>query len=316
MRNYADQANLHARIYAMKGRLLSLRDYAVMAREQRTFAPKSSSVQDLIDAKENLFREQIAPVIALVEAYDKYTPVFLAYLRQFETHNAKVLLAKAAGKDILEQWYDISPFASLDRSLLTKNLSTDDVTSLLTNTYLGNDFKPASSYRRMQMNLDISSARNIYNASSLISDQARKEFQEMILKRIAVQMVIWSYRLRVYYHWSEKDTRLYFEKINDRLNIRAESQIHSIEEDLNQHIETLRKSSGQEPSVVDIEQHLEQIYYLWLSSIFYRDFHSIYCVIAYLWLLLIQIKNLFRIIDGRRLGFSADAILSKIICKE
>jgi len=316
MRNYADQANLHARIYAMKGRLLSLRDYAVMAREQRTFAPKSSSVQDLIDAKENLFREQIAPVIGLVEAYDKYTPVFLAYLRQFETHNAKVLLAKAAGKDILEQWYDISPFASLDKSLLNKNLSTDDVTSLFTNSYLGNDFKPASSYRRMQINLDISSARNIYNASSLISDKARKEFQEMILKRIAVQMVIRSYRLRVYYQWSEKDTRLYFEKINDRLNFRAESQIHSIEEDLNQHIETLRKSSGQEPSVVDIEQHLEQIYYLWLSSIFYRDFHSIYCVIAYLWLLLIQIKNLFRIIDGRRLGFSADAILSKIICKE
>ena len=316
MRNYADQANLHARIYAMKGRLLSLQDYAVMAREQRTFAPKSSSVQDLIDAKENLFREQIAPVNALVEAYDKYTPVFLAYLRQFETHNAKVLLAKAAGKDILEQWYDISPFASLDRSLLTKNLSTDDVTSLLTNTYLGNDFKPASSYRRMQMNLDISSARNIYNASSLISDQARKEFQEMILRRIAVQMVIRSYRLRVYYHWSEKDTRLYLEKINNRLNIHAESQIHSIDEDLNQHIETLRKSSGQEPSVIDIEQHLEQIYYLWLSSIFYRDFHSIYCVIAYLWLLLIQIKNLFRIIDGRRFGFSADAILSKIICKE
>ena len=316
MRNYADQANLHARIYAMKGRLLSLQDYAVMAREQRTFAPKSSSVQDLIDAKENLFREQIAPVIALVEAYDKYTPVFLAYLRQFETHNAKVLLAKAAGKDILEQWYDISPFASLDKSLLNKNLSMDDVTSPLTNTYLGADFKPSSSYRRMQMNLDISSARNIYNASSLISDQARKEFQEMILRRIAVQMVIRSYRLRGYYHWSEKDTRLYLEKINNRLNIHAESQIHSIDEDLNQHIETLRKSSGQEPSVIDIEQHLEQIYYLWLSSIFYRDFHSIYGVIAYLGLLLIQIKNLFRIIDGRRFGFSADAILSKIICKE
>lgn len=316
MRNYADQAYLHARIYAMKGRLLSLRDYTIMAREQRTFAPKSSSAPDLIETKENLFREQLAPVIALVDAYDKYTPIFIAFLRQFETHNAKVLLAKAAGKDILEPWYDISPFASLDKSLLTKNLSMDDVTSLLTNTYPGNDFKHSSSYRRMQMNLDISSARNIYNASSLISDQARNEFQEMILKRIAVQMVIWSYRLRVYYHWSEKDTRLYFEKINDRLDSRAESQIHSIEEDLNQHIETLRKSSGQEPSVVDIEQHLEQIYYQWLSSIFYRDFHSIYCVMAYLGLLFIQIKNLFRIIEGRRFGFSADAILSKIICRE
>jgi len=316
MRHYADQDNLHARIYGMKGRLLSLRDYTAMVRDQQTFAITSSSVQDLIEAKENLFREQIAPVIALVEAYDKYAPIFLAYLRQFETHNAKILLTKAAGRENLEQWYDITPFASLDKRLLNDNLSLSDVTSILTNTYFGNHFKPSSSYLRMQINLDISSARTIYNSSSLISDQAKKEFEEIILKRIAVLMVIWSYRLRVYYHWSEKDTRLCLEKISNRLNINTESQIRSIEEDVNQHVEKLRKSGGQEPSVVDIEQHLEQIYYLWLSSIFHRDFHSIYCVIAYLWLLLFQIKNLFRIIDGRRFGFSTDAILSKIICKE
>jgi vacuolar-type H+-ATPase subunit C/Vma6 len=200
--------------------------------------------------------------------------------------------------------------------LLDKNLSQGEVKSLFTNTYLGNDFKPAPSYLRMQINLDITAARNIYNSSSLISDQARKEFQEIILKRIAVLTVIWSYRLRVYYHRSEKNIRLNLEKLNNLLNINAESQIRSVEEDLNQHIEKLRKGSGQEPSVVDIEQHLEQSYYLWLSSIFHRDFHSIYCVIAYLWLLLYQIKNLFRIIDGRCFGFSADAILSKIICKE
>ena len=76
MRNYADEDNLHARIYAMRGRLLSLRDYASMVREQQTSALQPFGIRDLVEAKENLFREQIAPVIAIAEAYDKYEPDF------------------------------------------------------------------------------------------------------------------------------------------------------------------------------------------------------------------------------------------------
>jgi hypothetical protein len=86
-------------------------------------------------------------------------------------------------------------------------------------------------------------------------------------------------------------------------------------ERLNRYLEQLRKGGGQEPSVVDIERHLEQNYYTWVSSMFHRDFHSVYCVIAYLWLLFYQIRNLFRIIDGRRFGFSSEAILNKLICE-
>jgi len=316
MKNYADQVNLHARIYAMKGRLLSLGDYAAMVREQLPAAAKPSDSRQGVEARENLFREQIAPVIALTEAYNKYAPIFLAYLRQYEMNNAKFLLARAAGRKSLGEWYDIGPYASLDKSLLDKNLSLDEVKSILANTYLGDNFKPAFSYLRTAVNLDISSARNIYNASLSISGQAGEELREMILKRIAVLTVIWSYRLRVYYRQSENNIRHYLEKINDQFNIKAESQIHAVEEDLNRQIEKLRKSSGQEPSFIDIERYLEQNYYAWLSSMFHRDFHSIYCVVCYLWLLFYQIKNLFRVMDGRRFGMPADAILNRMICNQ
>ena len=47
---------------------------------------------------------------------------------------------------------------------------------------------------------------------------------------------------------------------------------------------------------------------------FHRDFHSIYCVVAYLWLLFYQIRNLFKIIEGRRFGFSPEVILARIVC--
>ena len=104
------------------------------------------------------------------------------------------------------------------------------------------------------------------------------------------------------------------QKFHNLFGGHAESQVRIVEEELNRHLEQLRKSGGQEPSVVDIERHLEQNYFAWVSSMFHRDFHSIYSVVAYLWLLFYQIRNLFRIIDGRRFGFSAEAILNKLIC--
>jgi len=315
MRNYADEDNLHARIYAMRGRLLSLRDYASMVREQETNSFKISGAQDLIEAKETLFREQIAPIIPLVEAYDKYTPLFLAYLRQYEAHNVKILLAKAFGKQSLEQWYDIGPFATLEKELLREKLSLDEIKSLIADTYLADYFKDISSYRRMEIRVDFCSAGNLYRSSTSLSPQARKEFGDMILKRIAVVTVIWSYRLREYYHWSDERIRLYMENFHDLFGGHVWSQVRMVEEALNRRLEQLRKGGGQEqPSATDMESHIEQDYYSWVSSMFHRDFHSIYCVVAYLWLLFYQIRNLFRIIDGRRFGFSSDAILNKMIC--
>ena len=313
MRNYADADNLHARIYAMRGRLLSLSDYTSITREQ--VSDKISGNRNMIEDKEKLFREQIAPVVSLAEAYDKYAPVFLAYLRQYEAHNVKLLLARASGKESLDQWYDIGPYSILNKDLLTKNLSLDEIKSLLADTYLACDFKDISSFRRMEIQMDISTARNLYNASALLSGQAKNEFQEMMLRRIAVLSVIWSYRLRGYYRFRHEQIRSYLKKFHDLFGGHVEPHMWIVEEALNRRIEQLQKSGAQKPSIVDIERHIEQDYYAWVSSQFHRDFHSIYCVIAYLWLLFYQIRNLFRIIDGRRFGFTPEAILNKMICE-
>jgi vacuolar-type H+-ATPase subunit C/Vma6 len=313
MRNYADEVNLHARIYAMRGRLFSLRDYASMVREQGTFSDRISDTHDLIEAKETLFSEQIAPIIALAEANEQYTRLFLAYLRQYEAHNVKVVLAKAFGKQSLELWYDIGSFAVLEKGLLEKKLSLDEIKSLLAKTYLADDFKDISSYRRMDIRVDICAARDLYHSSTSLAPRARKEFQDMMLKWIAVMTLIWSCRLRRYYHWSDERVRLYMGKFHGIFGDHGWSQVRMVEEELNRHLEQIRRGGGQEPSVADIERHLEQDYYTWISSMFHRDFHSLYCVVAYLWLLFYQIRNLFRIIEGRRFGFSSDAILNKLV---
>lgn len=312
MLNYADEANLHARIYALKGRLLSMKDYVSLVRDKQADSIKLSPDHNPVETKENIFKEQISPIIRLVQAYDKYTPFFLAYLRQFETHNLKILLAKATGRESEELWYDIGSYAILEKSLLQKKLSLSEIRTLIANTYLEDGFKKKSSYRHMEINADICSAINFNHSAARLSRESRKQFQDMMQRRIAVLSIIWSYRLRKYYGLPDEKIRSYLQKFYSLYGKQIDSQIRQMEKALNQRLDEQHISSGQEPSAIDIEHHLEQDYFDWVSSVFYRDFHSLYPVIAYLWLLFYQIRNLFRVIDGLRFGFPANAILDKL----
>ena len=318
MRNYADKVNLHARIHALRGRLLSPGEYASMIRTQQANSFKPSTISDLIMAKESIFREQVAPVIGFAEACNQYAPLFLAYLRQFEVHNFKILLAKAAGRESEELWYDISPppppppFAILEKDLLAKKLSPAEIRTIITGTYLDEDFKDTSSYRQMEIHADICMARNLYQSAQFLSGEAKKDFHNLMQRWIAVLTVIWSYRLKEFYHFSEEKVRFYLQRFHSLFDGYAKFHFRIIEEAQNRQLEQLHKEGGRKPSITDIERHLEQNYFAWVSSMFHRDFHSIYSVLGYLWLLYYQIRNLFRIIDGRRFGFSADAILDKL----
>ena len=313
MRNYADKVNLHARIHALKGRLLSPGDYASIIREQQANSFNLSAATDLIKTKEFLFREQIVPIVGLAEAYSQYTPLFLAYLRQFEVHNTRTLLARAAGRQSEELWYDISPFAVLGKDLLAQKLSLAETRSLIADTYLDNDFKDISSFRHLEINADICAAGNFYRFAQLLSGEAKSDFQNMMQRRIALLTVVWSYRLRRHYHFSEGKIRFYMRRFHNLFDGYAKSHFRIIEEAQKRHLEQLQKEGGNEASITDIERHLELNFFAWVSSMFHRDFHSICCVLAYLWLLYYQIRNLFRIVDGRRFGFCAEAILGKLI---
>ncbi len=128
--------------------------------------------------------------------------------------------------------------------------------------------------------------------------------------------VIWSYRLREYCHVGDEMIRLSSEKLHAVWGVDVKRYVRLLKEALNQDVEKSRKSGAEEPSPVDIELYLEKHYYQWLSSRFHRDFHSIFTVMAYLWLLYCQIRNMMRVLDGWHFGLSAEAILHTIICTE
>ncbi len=315
MKYYTDQNNLHTRIYAMKGRLLSLKDYTSIVRDQEAFHDKISGGHDYLETKEMIFREQTATVIHLAEATRKYAPLFIAFLRQYEVNNAKLLLAKALGRQSLEQWYDIGPYAILNRSLLQEELSLEDIRGIMAGTYLESVLKDISSYERLEIRVDTCATGNLYASSNRFPPEAREIFQNFMLRRIAILMITCRWRLKENYHWSDKRIRIYLEMFNNLFGAPAWPQVRMMERDLNIRLEQMRKSGGRSPSAADIEYHLEQYYYRWVSSMFYKDFHSVYCVIAYLLLLYYQIRNLFRIIEGLRFGLPPEAIIERIICE-
>jgi vacuolar-type H+-ATPase subunit C/Vma6 len=315
MRSYADEAYLHARLYAMRSRLLSLKDYVSLARNHdEAFYYKTIGAPDPITAEEVLFQEQIANIIPLTEATSIYAPLFLSFFRQFEALNAKLVLAKSFGLQTLDQWYDIGRYAILERNLLRGTIPLQNIRPLLKGTYLEDVLEDVSSYEQMEIRVDMCAAKSLYAASALFPPDEKLDFQALMGRRIAVTSTILSLRLKKTYQWDDEKIRPFLERFHDVFDGKVLPQMKIVEEALDRHLEQLQSSGGQEPSVVDAEHYLEQYYYNWISSMFHRDFNSIYCVVAYLWLLFYQIKNLCKIIEGRRFGFSPERILGRIVC--
>ncbi len=315
MRNYADEANLHARIYAMKSRLLSLPDYVSLARNtDEVIYSTAADASDEMAQGEIVFREQIAHILPLSEAVGIYTPLFLAFFRQFEALNLKLILAKTFGLQSLEQWYDIGPYAILERRLLQETTDLQNIRPFLTGTYLASALEDVSSYEQMEINVDLCAARSLYDASALFSREAKRDFQKLMGRRIAVTSTILSVRLKKTYHWDDEKIHAYLARFHDAFGGKIWPQVKVVEEALDRHLAQEKTGGTQEPSVVDIEHYLEQYYYNFVSSMFHRDYFSICCVAAYLWLLFYQIRNLFKIIEGRRFSFSPELIISRIVC--
>lgn len=310
MRNYADADHLHARICALKSRLLTRADYARLIRETPA---GNASDRDSVLHREKIFREQITPMMALVQAYDRYAPLFWAFLRQYEVQNVKMLVVQAHGEQTMQQWYDISPFAVVDKEVLEKKLSFDELKNIFTVTYLSPAFQRPASPVSMSVRLDILAAEHLYDAGGALSGEDQKDFRKMALERLDILAALWSYRLREYYAAGDEHVRSFVEKMK---RIASGPKVPGAwqAEDMSRYVEQQLKSTGHKPTPSQIEQHLEKKFFDRMSSLFHRDFHSIYCVGAYLWLLYYQIRNVFRILDGQRFGWSSEMLLDDLIC--
>jgi vacuolar-type H+-ATPase subunit C/Vma6 len=317
MRDYADRAYLYARIYALRSRLLSFQQYANLAQPQNEALYQAANTTDPVAAEEIIFRKQIAPIIPLAEVSRTYAPLFLAFFHQFEALNAKLVLAKAFGLQSLEQWYDIGPYAILEKRLLREEISLQNMRPLLEGTYL-EDVLENAGYEDMERRVDLCAVKNLCSASDLFTREEKSDFQYLMGGWIAVISTIFSLRLKKTYQLADEKIRICLKEFRSAFGSTLGRQMKGMEEklELDRHLEQWDKKVLQKPAVIDFEHLLEQSHFNWISSMFHRDFYSICSVVAYLWLLFYQIRNLFRIIEGRRFGFPPERILARIVCKK
>ncbi len=313
MRDYADENCLHARICAMRSRLLRLPDYiSLSAKQDEPLSGKADA--DPAARCEKIFQEQIAVLFPVAESCPRYSPLFLAFFRQFEALNAKRIGAEILGLPSLDQWLDIGPYSLLKQSLLQEDLQ--HLRLFLAGTYLDGVFEDSAGFGQMESLVDLCAAKNFYDASVSFPCEAKHDFQTLTARRIAITSTLLSLRLKKTCQWGDEKIRLFLERFQGALGAAVLPQVKIVEGVLLQWREKARIAGGPDPSVSECEHHLEQYFYSWISSLFHRDYHSIYCVTAYLWMLGCQIRNLFKIIEGRRFNFSAERILGGLICEK
>jgi vacuolar-type H+-ATPase subunit C/Vma6 len=322
MNPYADKNYLHAKIHALRDQLLKRNDYIKIINAQKPHLAfptliSETDAEDYSKVKEKIFRNQIKKLLLIIESSDHYKDLFKSFLGFFEAGNVKLLLAKAFGRTmVIEQWNNISPYNAFDKDLLQRDISLDEFKSLLGNTYLNNVIAGEfpSKYEELESRIDFYAVRYFFDFSKEILFLQRSIFQEVMLRKVVLLKIVWSFRLRQNYGWDDDKisghlTSLY--DVIDEFNGKAEL-INKIERQMHN---KFHQTSDQIPEVSDIENELERDFWSYIWKNFSRDFHSIYCVISYLWLLFYQIHNLFRIIEGLRFNVSPDIISKKIICE-
>jgi len=311
MRYYADRDYIHARLYAMRSAMLTLKGYASILRDREAFFGTASEDKDYIGIKEKAFASQITGIMSIAEASVIYAPVFIAFIRLYELKNIRLVLAKASGRQVVDQWYDIGPYAVIERDLLQGKKTIDDIRMILVGTYLEGVVEEGLSYERLEICLDILSVRMLQDSLAGLPAVALRDLNDILSMRTAVIFLIWKQRLRQGYGWSDERISAY---IKMPPGISPESlRIHEgvVGKAVDAQLKTGPHSSL---SLADMEYHLEQFFYAWISKRFHRDFHSICCVISFLWLVRYQISNLFVIIEGSRFGLTNEEILERIIC--
>ena len=322
MNPYADKNYLHAKIHALRDKLLKRNDYIKIINAQKPHLAfpaliSETDAEDYSKVKEKIFRNQIKKLLLFIESSDCYRVLFKAFLRFFETGNVKLLLAKAFRRTmVIEQWNDISPHNAFEHGLLQRDISLGEFKSLLGNTYLKNvvadDFP--TRYEELESRIDFYAVRHLFDFSKEILFRQRRIFQEVMLRKIVLLKIVWSFRLKQNYGWDDDKISSHLASLYDLIDeFKGKDElVINIERQTNREI---NQSSGGIPEVSDIENDLERHFRFYIWRNFSRDFHSIYCVISYLWLLYYQIQYLFRIIEGFRFKVSPDIISKKITCE-
>ena len=325
---YADIVYVHAKIHALYGDLFRKKEYVdlINSGNFNALSPhlKLTFQKSLyIDAKEILFKNQIEKLLILIDANKEYRDLFIAFLSIFERNNIKLLLSKAFGREFLiEQWNDIGPYKIVNKKLLNEDFTLDYFYKCIKNSYLGpiliEDEEPR--YEIIESRLDFTIISRIFKYSQRLSKSKKNIFQDLMIRRLLITYITWQYRLQTSYKWPKERIEEHLQELYTGVagELNDFKLYNSIELEIEKIIshQFKGKQISEDYGIDELEKHLELYFFRYLKKNFNRDFHQIYSVVSYLWLLTYQIQNLFSIVEGMRFGVGSEIILKKLIVED
>jgi len=320
---FADREYLHAKIHALRPALLQQSDYEKAASaDQLHQAFPDLNFEKHSDtpgkAKEILFREEINIILTFLMTSQYYRTLFTGFLRFFEIQNLKQLLARAFNKKhIFHQWYDISPHQSFGSDLLTQDLSPKDIKELLLNTYLktaAKDKEFCNKYEVAESSIDFSFAVSLLHTFKDQSIDQQQRFLEIMFVYFEVLKRLWACRLKQNYGWNTQQISSHLERLKNITDgIKGAKAIAAASE--HRFKKNLRACGlNKDPTTAEFESALKKSFRTYIWKTFSKDFHSVNCVVCYLWLRYYQTQNLFSIVEGISFHAAPGAIISRLIC--
>ncbi|MBN1829962.1 MAG: V-type ATPase subunit [Deltaproteobacteria bacterium] len=317
-----DRTYIHAKVHALRGSFLRREDYRRLLDGE---GPRSSfpgltdkdggENYDLL--KERIFRREIGKILLLVDAGNFYRDFFIGFLRLFELGNVKLLLSRFTGRPTTPQvWCDISPHDQFPRKFLTVDFSLYRLNDFFRDTYLS-DILAADFHERYEMienRIDASALWLFIAAARPFSEPDRRIISAVMLKRVLILEMLWEGRLKQYYQWADEEIREHLAPLEDlkrELSAGDEKMLRCERRKLRA---LLEDGESEQPRISAWEMRLERYFWSHLWTLYFREFHSASSIIAYLWLLYYQIQNLFRVVEGFRLGIDAKIQLDHIVC--
>ncbi len=326
MKFYANRLFLHAKVHAIKENLFCRDDYVKLINSGSIRSIFHEIISDTIEkdyirVKEVIFRHHIENLFVLIDATDFYHGFYKLFLAVFELNNIKLIISKAFGRDVLiQQWYDIHPYDSVSNKILSAEISKQDIPGIFQNSYIDSDLftLPLPEYESLVFMIEMNLLQEILR----ISKKTNENDQNILYKIIAIKLIaikkIWDLRIQqpvnlhdnqrqdqfdfIQHFFSEFKT---FKKIFLKTEPEIDTEIHQI-----------RQSHNNQADITAIEFGLSRYLYMYLQTVFNKNFSSINSILCYTWLISFQIQNINTIIEGFRFSITHETIQKKIVCEE
>jgi len=321
-----DRGFVHARIYGQYGKLLKRKDYEILANRQTpgegTAGFVFRSPEEITRlTREKIFRHEVDRLFSVIQLNREYRRIAVALLGIFEVENLRIAAARCSrGFKDDSPWYDTEPWNHFSRSDIEEADTPEKLHRIIIESKWKDAWPPDApeGFPLWELALEflqLEIIRKDWGKNVPFAAQnAGRDLSVLFGISLSMKKIIRQFLSGTW----EADSFLIFP---EQEKPKGKKYYQLIREWSIELLKTLQPEENRDfyfddEGIVKAETSLHR--YAWTSARrkIFSNFHSPVTAASYLLLWYYQVKNLFAIAEGIRLGRKASKIMDLIICGE